>query len=306
MTEYLARVPTAAGPFDAFISDLARLHERYRNDQGALVEATRLRLAQLVAEPDVLPASACEGSPDRYTQHILHVSPDRSHSVVALVWYLGQRTPIHDHVSWCVVGVYEGEESQTLYRLVDGAGEPCLVETGRLTAERGSCTSLIPPAENIHRVANAGSGRAIIKEIRSYVLASLYVFSLVAVGGMLVSCFGVANLIVAGIQARRFEFGVLRAIGAQRGLIARLVLGEAIIIALGACIVGTAFGYHGAWAGQVMNELTLGFQMTTHLPLDATAMGWGMLTLITVGAALPAILGVNRAKVRELLGAVRG
>ena len=123
---------------------------------------------------------------------------------------------------------------------------------------------------------------------------------------MLVSCFGVANLIVAGIQARQFEFGVLRAIGAQKGLIARLVLGEALIIALGACIVGTAFGFHGAWAGQVMNELTLGFQMTTHLPLDATAMGWGLLTLITVGAAMPAILGLNRARVRELLGAVRG
>ena len=85
MTEYLARVPTAAGPLDAFIRDLALLHERCRDDDAGLVEAIRLRLAQLVAEPDVLPASACEGSPDRYTQHILHVSPDRTHSVVALV-----------------------------------------------------------------------------------------------------------------------------------------------------------------------------------------------------------------------------
>jgi putative ABC transport system permease protein len=155
-------------------------------------------------------------------------------------------------------------------------------------------------------VLDAGSGREIIKEIRTYVAASLYVFSLVAVGGMLVACFGVANLIVAGIQARQFEFGVLRAIGAQKGLIARMVLGEALIIALAACIVGTCFGFHGAWAGQKMNELTLGFQMTTHLPVDATALGWVMLTVITVGAALPAILSVNRAKPRELLGAVRG
>ena len=35
-------------------------------------------------------------------------------------------------------------------------------------------------------------------------------------------------------------------------------------------------------------------------------MGWGLLTIITVGAAMPAILSVNRARVRELLGAVRG
>jgi len=146
VTEYLARVPTASSPLDAFIRDLALLHERHRNDEAGLVEVTRLRLLQLVGEPNVLPASAREGSPDRYTQHVLHVSPDRSHSIVALVWYPGQRTLIHDHVSWCVVGVYEGEEWQTLYRLAEDAAGRCLVETGRETAGRGSCTSLIPPA----------------------------------------------------------------------------------------------------------------------------------------------------------------
>src|SRR5204862_5267521 len=126
-------------------------------------------------------------------------------------------------------------------------------------------------------ILEAGSGRQIIAEIRSYVSASLWVFSLVAVGGMLVACFGVANLIVAGIQARQFEFGVLRAIGAHRGLLARLVLGEEIIIALAACIVGTVMGVHASWAGQVMDELTRGILLTLNLPLDATARGWGIL-----------------------------
>jgi predicted metal-dependent enzyme (double-stranded beta helix superfamily) len=153
-------VPTS-GALDAFIRDLAVLHERCRNDEAGLVELTRLRLAELLNERDVVPASAREGSPDHYTQHILHVAPDRSHSVVALVWYPGQVTPIHDHVSWCVVGVYEGEESQTLYHLAEDADGPCLVERGRETAGRGSATALLPPAENIHRVANAGSDRAI-------------------------------------------------------------------------------------------------------------------------------------------------
>lgn len=154
-------MPTVPGALDAFIRDLAVLHERHRDDEARLVELTRLRVAQLVLQSGVLPDSACEGSPERYTQHVLHVAPDRSHSVVALVWYAGQRTPIHDHVSWCVVGVYEGEESQTLYRLSEDQGELCLVETGREIAAPGSCTALIPPAENIHRVENAGAGRAI-------------------------------------------------------------------------------------------------------------------------------------------------
>ena len=148
-------------PLDAFIRDLAAVHERFGGDVDRLVQTTRGQLADLLREPDVLPPNACLGSPDHYTQHILHVAPDRSHSVVALVWYPGQLTPIHDHVSWCVVGVYEGTESQTLYHLAEDSGELCLVETGRETAGRGSCSSLIPPAENIHRVANGGIARAI-------------------------------------------------------------------------------------------------------------------------------------------------
>ncbi len=57
--------------------------------------------------------------------------------------------------------MYEGTESQTLYRLAGDQDGLCLVEKGRETARPGSCTSLIPPAENIHRVANDGTGRAI-------------------------------------------------------------------------------------------------------------------------------------------------
>ena len=155
-------------------------------------------------------------------------------------------------------------------------------------------------------VLMAGSGRGIIDEIRGYISASLYVFSLVAVAAMLVACFGVANLIVAGIQARQYEFGVLRAIGAERGTVARLVLGEAILIAITACILGTVMGLQASWAGQRMYEVLLGLVLTLRLPLNATAAGWGILTVITVGAAMPAVLALNGKKPRELLGAVRG
>ena len=161
MTEYLARVPNDRRALDAFIGDLAALHVRFGADVDGLVAATRERLAALVRQPGILPADACIGSPDRYTQHVLHVAADRSHSVVALVWYPGQCTPIHDHVSWCVVGVHEGTETQTLYHLAEDSDGLCLVEIGRETAGAGSCSALIPPAENIHRVANAGAARAI-------------------------------------------------------------------------------------------------------------------------------------------------
>jgi putative ABC transport system permease protein len=159
-------------------------------------------------------------------------------------------------------------------------------------------------------ILEAGSGRAIREEIDGYIGASLYVFSMVAIAAMLVACFGVANLIVAGIQARQYEFGVLRAIGAQRGLVARAVLGEAILIALSACVLGTIMGAQAAWAGRRMQSLMIGLDLSPDwrgwISWGPTSMGWVILCVITLGAALPAVLALNRRTPRELLGALRG
>jgi predicted metal-dependent enzyme (double-stranded beta helix superfamily) len=77
--------------------------------------------------------------------------------VVALVWLPGQRTPIHDHVSWCVVGVYRGVEHETRYRLAPHG----VVPVGTLEARPGHVEALVPPAENIHAVTAAGEGKTI-------------------------------------------------------------------------------------------------------------------------------------------------
>src|SRR6266545_6324843 len=93
--------------------------------------------AELVADqlrlhlpgPDVLSAEQRLGSPDGYRGHTLHVEPDGSFSIIALVWRPGQATRIHDHVTWCVFGVIQGIEHEELFALDDG-GE-CLVPVGR-------------------------------------------------------------------------------------------------------------------------------------------------------------------------------
>ncbi|MGW0514923.1 cysteine dioxygenase [Streptomyces olivaceoviridis] len=113
-----------------------------------------------LADPGLLTAEQCAGSPERYTQHVLHAEPDGSFSVVALVWLPGQRTPVHDHVSWCVTGVHQGTESEQRYRLVpDGAGAR-LVATEVVTNPVGSVCGFAPPGD-IHEVRNCGTGTAI-------------------------------------------------------------------------------------------------------------------------------------------------
>jgi 3-mercaptopropionate dioxygenase len=117
--------------------------------------------AQLVAEqlrqhlpsPDVLTDEQRLGSPDGYRGHTLHVEPDGSFSIVALVWRPGQLTRIHDHTTWCVFGVIQGVEHEELF-------DSELNLIGRSDNHIGDVSGFAPPGD-IHRVHNTADTTAI-------------------------------------------------------------------------------------------------------------------------------------------------
>ncbi|MCH8270356.1 MAG: FtsX-like permease family protein, partial [Planctomycetes bacterium] len=155
-------------------------------------------------------------------------------------------------------------------------------------------------------VADVGSGREIKRQITFFATGMLVVFSAVAVMAMLVACFGVANLVVASIEARRFEFGVLRAVGATRGLLIRLVLAETLLVAITSCVLGTLMGMQGSYAGQRLYALLLGLALELRPPWLAIAAGWAIVALLTLAAAYPAIWRLGRTSPRALLSATKG
>lgn len=117
-------------------------------------------LGPMLGDPALVAPQQREPDPTHYRQHVLHVEPDGSFSVVALVWLPGQETPIHDHVSWCVVGVHDGQEFETRYRVEQQENGPALVREGNAVNPTGSTAALNPPGD-IHKVANPGPGLAI-------------------------------------------------------------------------------------------------------------------------------------------------
>ncbi len=155
-------------------------------------------------------------------------------------------------------------------------------------------------------VLDVGSGRQIKDQITTFAHGTLLAISAVAMISMLVACFGVANLIAAGIDSRQFEFGVLRAVGAQRGLLARLIIAEALIIALTAAAMGTLMGLQGSWADQRLNALLMGMSLHPRPPWGPIAFAWSITISLTLAAAIPAIWRLNRKGPRELLSATRG
>jgi predicted metal-dependent enzyme (double-stranded beta helix superfamily) len=137
----------------SFASDIDRLN----HDPHAI----GARLAELLAQDDWLAPEHRATDPDHYRQHLLHVSPARDLSIVALVWLPGQRTPIHDHVSWCVVGVYEGRERETRFRAVEDRGQRWLEQVGSVDAQPGHVEVIVPSVEDIHAVTAVGAGPTI-------------------------------------------------------------------------------------------------------------------------------------------------
>lgn len=140
----------------ASIRDTVRLDD----DAQRIGPAVAALLRPYLGADDFLAVHELEPGETDYRQHILHVEPDGSFSIVALVWQPGQATPVHDHVSWCVVGVHLGEEAETVYERRGGDADPHLVVTGQSRNPARSVATLLPPGD-IHHVANGGNGLAV-------------------------------------------------------------------------------------------------------------------------------------------------
>jgi predicted metal-dependent enzyme (double-stranded beta helix superfamily) len=129
------------------------------------VRADWQHTAELVADqlrvdlpgPEILTPDQRLGSPDGPSGHVLHVEPDGSFSITAVVWRPGQITGIHDHTTWCVFGVLQGTNREEIF---DSNLNPIGSETGSL----GHVNGFAPPGD-IHRVANPGDEVAITLHI---------------------------------------------------------------------------------------------------------------------------------------------
>jgi 3-mercaptopropionate dioxygenase len=120
---------------------------------GEACEAIRPSFAELLADPDWLPAEYRAAAPDSgmgggIGQWLLFRAGDGSLSLFSLVVPAGSETPIHDHLAWGLVGLYRGSQEEEIYVMQDGDLE--LVE--RRSLDAGDFYVLIPPRDDIHRV----------------------------------------------------------------------------------------------------------------------------------------------------------
>lgn len=146
-----------------------------------------------------------------------------------------------------------------------------------------------------------GSGRMIQSFLLETASQMLRVAILIAISSLVIAGLGMANVIAANIAARQFEFGVLRAVGAARGMLVRLILAEALIIAVTAAIGGILLGYNGAWNGAYIDRKLVGLDITPKLLPEAMLLGCVVVTAIALLAATPTAIRLARKSVTQLL-----
>lgn len=135
-----------------FVSALADLIEQHPNDEASILSEGKSLLHTLVRQDDWLPEAFAQPHPEHYQQYLLHADARSRFSVVAFVWGPGQRTPVHDHRVWGLIGMLRGAERAQNFSLspagLQASGEPIELKPGQVEA-------VSPSIGDIHQVANA-------------------------------------------------------------------------------------------------------------------------------------------------------
>jgi 3-mercaptopropionate dioxygenase len=90
---------------------------------------------------------------------LLYRSELKDLSLSTLVVAPGLTTPVHNHLAWGLVGLYQGDQEEEEYEVHDHAAEtaiPLRLRKRRLL-KQGDFYELVPPWNDIHRVRTVSS-----------------------------------------------------------------------------------------------------------------------------------------------------
>ncbi|MGM3278319.1 cysteine dioxygenase [Ralstonia sp. 24A2] len=151
--------PQSILPLRDFVTALSRLLDQQPTEAEILSRAGAL-LGALVAQDNWLPAEYAQPHPEYFQQYLLHVDSGERFSIVSFVWGPGQRTPIHDHTTWGLIGMLRGAEYSQPFKL-EADGRP-LPDGVAIRLEPGQVERVSPRVGDIHRVHNAFDDRTSI------------------------------------------------------------------------------------------------------------------------------------------------
>ena len=146
------------GKLLTFVKELATLLESKPSEE-IIFSKGKMLLENLISVDDWLPDDFAKPHPQYYQQYLLYADPLDRFSVVSFVWGPGQKTPLHNHTVWGMVGQLRGQErSANYYPQADGSFKA----TESFLCKPGQVATVSPNTHDIHVVENALSDQTSI------------------------------------------------------------------------------------------------------------------------------------------------
>lgn len=121
---------------------------------------------------------------------------------------------------------------------------------------------------------------------------------------LLISGLAVLNTVVASVRARRWEMGIMRALGLSKFSLFRLVIAEAVMIGIVACIVSISFGIMAGYCGTAISQYVSffgGLETPLYIPWSKILSAIALTLTICLFAALYPAISVGRSEILKLL-----
>ena len=141
------------GRFRTFVVSMTRLVDQHAQNESAILDDAAELVRSLVIHDDWIPREFTVPSSHAYRQYLLHCDALERFCVVSFVWLPTQRTPVHDHLTWGVIGQMRGDELCQEYA-VEENGKARVDAMHRMRP--GDVDRVSPRIGDVHAVAHGG------------------------------------------------------------------------------------------------------------------------------------------------------
>ncbi|WP_342663882.1 hypothetical protein [Cylindrospermum stagnale] len=108
----------------SFVATVREINASIADNRAQTLARLEPYFQELLAQQGWLPEHFAQVNPKSKMgggigQWLLYRSKDRALSVFSLVIPASSTTPVHDHLAWGLIGLYQGNQEETVYRRVD-------------------------------------------------------------------------------------------------------------------------------------------------------------------------------------------
>ena len=139
-------------PLREFVIGMTNLISHESAEQNLISKGSEL-LKTLIQSDAWLPEFCTVPHPEFYQQFLLHADPLGRFSIVSFVWGPGQKTPIHDHCIWGLIGMLRGMEKGQHYKQLPSG--KLIMDGPETVLLQGNIEVVGPTIGDIHVVSNA-------------------------------------------------------------------------------------------------------------------------------------------------------